>query len=193
MGRPAGARRAGRSNASVKRRGRGSWVRSPTGWCILAGLDGWLLVGGTPVAAREAYAALPARVAARARLVQALHKGATGPEIAAMAATAASSLRRDEDCAAVRRVLEGLGAAGRGVVGPDETFAALAERRVERLFVSLAFLEQRGAEAEIAVREAFAQRIAAEAVAGAGAELLDARAGGIAGELRYVVSNGASQ
>lgn len=152
----------------------------------LAGSDGWMLFGGAPTAARAAHAALSTHLASRARLMQNLHLRATMHEIAHAAAEGASRLRRDEDLATVRRVLEGLHATGHGVTDHGEVSAALAEHRLDQLLMSRSYMDQHEAEVERLTREAIQQGILVESVAGPGGEFLDQKASGIAGRLRYV-------
>lgn len=151
----------------------------------LAGADGWLLFGGAPIAAKTAYAAVDERLTPRSRLARDLHLRATPQEIAYAAAKGASLLRRDEDLASVRRLVEELNAAGHGVIGHAGTSAALAEQRLHQLFVSRAFIDTQNAVAERLIRLAIEQGILVEAVAGVAADLLDRVALGVAGRTRY--------
>lgn len=157
----------------------------------VAGSDGWILLGGTPMAAREARGALPARLAARARIVPGLHLRATAAEIAKAAAAAASEMRRSEDLAAVERVLDGAGANGRGAAGIAGTRGAMDAGALQRLFVTLRFLDRHPAESEELIRQALARRASVEVVSGEGAERLDAEGEGVGALLRYPRSSGA--
>jgi len=151
----------------------------------LAGADGWLLIGGAPIAAREARSALPPREAARSYLLADLRLGASLSEIAHSAASGASFLRRQEDLGSVRYVMELAGQHGRGVIGLASTLEALEQHCVARLYMSIGFVDHCASDAERTARAAFDQGAPVEVVAGAGGSLLDARAGGIAGALHY--------
>lgn len=151
----------------------------------LAGVNGWILLGGTPAAAREARAALPARKAERVLVVPALQIWSTEAEITERAAWGATELRRREDLAAVRVVLERRAANGHGAARLAATRRALEAGAVQRLFVTLHFLEGHPDEAEAIVREAIAERARVEVVSGDGAELLDAEGDGVGALLRF--------
>jgi hypothetical protein len=154
----------------------------------LAGSDGWLLLGGAPIAAREARAAFPVHDTARAYLLADLHVGASLPEIGHSAAAGANFLRRQEDLTSVRSIMELAGHHGRGVIGLTPTLHALDERRVARLYVSRGFVDGHPSEAERVARGAFDQRAIVEIVSGDGGSLLDLRADGVAAVLHYTVS-----
>lgn len=155
----------------------------------LAAPEAWLLFGGAPTAAKSAYVTLPEHAAPRAMVLRQLHLRATPHEIAQAAAAGVGLLRDTEDLAAVHRILEQLNAAGHGVIGAEETSAALAEHRLDKLIVSRSFVEQQAPAAEQLMHQAFDQRIHIETVGGPGGDLLDRNASGIAGRLRYVVAN----
>ncbi|HEX6535251.1 MAG TPA: hypothetical protein VF041_11670 [Gemmatimonadaceae bacterium] len=150
--------------------------------------DGWILLGGTPVARSEALAALPERVSRRARIVPELHSRATLAEITDAAAAAITALRRGEELADVRAVFDRAASNGHGALGFARTRAALAAGAVQRVFLTQRFLEQHPAEAEALVRSGLDERASVEIVSGEGAELLDARAGGIGAALRFAPS-----
>ena len=151
----------------------------------LAGSDGWLLLGGTPEAAHEASAALPEHVASRTLLVPELHIRSSDSEIAQGAAHGASTLRRREDLAAIQRVIEQVDACGRARIRIDQVEHALELGAVQRLFISAARAEEQPGTVETLVREALDTDADVEVVSGDGAELLNAKAEGIAALLRF--------
>lgn len=151
----------------------------------LAEPNGWLLIGGAPVAASEAVAALPAAVSARAHLLSDLHLRATLAELKAASAGGARLLRRQHDLELVRETLEAASGGGRGASGREATMRALTDGRASRLFLTPVALEQLGSDAEPIIRAAFDEGAEIEVVTDRGAELLDTQSGGIAATLRY--------
>lgn len=154
----------------------------------LAGGEGWVLVGGTPGAAREALAALPAQVVPRAEIVAELPIRSTEAEVARHAAGRASLLRRAEDLRLVREVVERAGAGGLGVLGLAGTRQALESGAAQRLYFTLRLLEDAAAEADVILRLALDHDVRLEEVSGDGAALLDAQGGGIGAALHYAMA-----
>ena len=156
----------------------------------LAGADGWIVIGGTPEAARMVRRALPAALSPRVATPAALHDGASEAEVARAAEAGASALWEARTLAAVTDVLDRAGEAGRGVAGLEATRHALARRAVQTVLFTHAFLERDADAAEAVARDALAQHAAAEEVTGAAAERLDREGGGIAARLRYGLGSG---
>lgn len=153
-----------------------------------AGDDGWIVIGGAPKATALAARALPPMMASRAVMSNALPVRASVSDIRAEAARQASALRRASAFSRIQKVAEGWGADERGTMGFAATQRALGERSVEQLLVSTRFLIERPADAESAVRAALGQGALIEVVSGEAAAGLDARAGGIAAQLRFALA-----
>jgi hypothetical protein len=151
----------------------------------LAGVDGWLIIGGAREAALELHAALPEAVAGRGLVVPELHVRASEAEIVRAAAEGAASLRRRRDRAVVDRIIERVGANGLGVMRLEPTRRALELRAVHELLLTSRFIDEHPAEAEGMVRSAFDQAALVEHVSGEGAERLDRVGGGIGATLRF--------
>ena len=155
---------------------------------LLAGAapaDGWVVIGGTPKPAREAYTALAHSYRERMLVAGELAITASEYEIAAAAAVAASTLRRARDTKLVASVIERTGAGGRATLGAKATRAAVAAGAVHELFLTRGFVEGRVEEAEAVVRAAIDERARIEIVSGPAAELLDAHGQGIGALLRF--------
>lgn len=153
----------------------------------LAGSDGWLLVGGTPGPAREAKAALSEQVAPRAVAVPDLPIRSTEAEIADRAAAHASALRRREDLAAVRTMVQRADAGGNGVRGIAATRRALEAGAAQRLYFTLRLLEDHPAEADEILRLALDHDVHVDEVSGEGAVLLDAQGDGVGAALHFAL------
>lgn len=156
----------------------------------LAGAEGWVLLGGTPGATRELATALPERLSNRMLTVPEFRMRSTDAELVEAAAKAASGLRRREDAAAVRALLDHPPETGRAAVRLAQTRAALDAGAVRRLYVTTQFIENYP-DAEAVIRDAFAEGAAVEIVSGEGGELLDAW-GGVGALLRFPVPAGAA-
>ncbi|HET7459218.1 MAG TPA: hypothetical protein VFJ74_16330 [Gemmatimonadaceae bacterium] len=151
----------------------------------LAGADSWIVIGGTPVPAKAALAALPDALASRTLLTPALHVWASEAQIRDAAARGAAALEDAHDLASVSAAVERAARAGRGATGIDATLGALATGAVEDLYVSDRFLERSPREAEDAVRAALGHGARPRIVCGDAAGLLNDTAQGIAARLRY--------
>lgn len=82
-------------------------------------------------------------------------------------------------------VIDQARAGGKGVLGRDETVAALREMRVDTLLLSRALLRDDPELADRCVGTALAQDAEVEEVSGPGAERLDEEGGGMGARLRY--------
>jgi peptide subunit release factor 1 (eRF1) len=74
---------------------------------------------------------------------------------------------------------------GRGVLGDEDTAAALLERKVDTLVLTRNFLSDRPDRSDHMVDTAFEQRADVEEISGSGAERLDEEAGGVGALLRW--------
>ena len=159
-----------------------------------AGADGWIVVGGSPLAAKAIVRAFPARLADRVMATASLAEGATPAEIAAAAARAAATLRGARDRQTVARLLEDAGAGKLATAGARDTARALEQGAVEMLLVSHGMLQRRPDRAEALLHAAIAQDAHVEDVSGVAAARLDAECGGVCARLRFapaVLSEGA--
>lgn len=159
---------------------------------VLAGADGWIMIGGIVTVAKAALEQLTPQLRERAILATSLDVHATPAEVAARAREAASGLRNAYD---LQRVDQAITAShrdgGHGVLGVVDTLRALEESRVEELYVTLTYILNHAADAEAAIRLAFTHGALVEHVSGEAAERLD-RTGGIGGRLRYALPSAAS-
>ncbi|HEX6965249.1 MAG TPA: hypothetical protein VF166_05575 [Gemmatimonadaceae bacterium] len=156
----------------------------------LAGSDSWVLLGGAPEAAHEAMAVLPNDVAARALLMPELQLHATHSDIARHAAKGASTLRRREELAAVRTLVERAAGGGRAAIGITPVKHALESGGVQRLYMSSHFTEEHPLRATVLARSTFDEGGDVEVVSGEGAALLDmVDAEGVGALLRFTVSS----
>jgi protein required for attachment to host cells len=159
-----------------------------------------LVVVAEPSTASRLAAALSP--AARERIVGALDANLAGlspPEIATRVESLLEDHRRRETDALARQVLRDAAAGDRAVAGAEQTLAALAEHRVERLLVDAAGVDHRatlGAQARSVLRGGSPSLLAERAVeaailAGAGVAMCDDQPGrlrehgGIAARLRW--------
>lgn len=153
----------------------------------LAEDDGWVVIGGTPEPSRLAGAAVPARIADRATVMDTLEHDATAAEIADAAQRTATELRAAHGRALLAPLLEHAGAGGRAASRVPSTQRALRANAVDLLMVSPEFVRVDADEAEEAVRAALLQGADVEVLSGDAAADLDLRAGGIAARLRFPV------
>jgi hypothetical protein len=153
-----------------------------------AGSDGWVLIGGTPKAAMEGYAALPRSLDGRAVLSHGLGITASAHQIATAAAATGSALRRARDEELVGAVLERCGGHGKAVAGVLATREAMRAGAVHEVLLTSAFIDRQPDEAEDVVRAAMAQRARVALVSGNGATLLDTKAEGVGALLRFTAT-----
>lgn len=153
----------------------------------LAGHDGWILLGGTPMWARLAADALPAELADRVLVSPELDHGDADDAIIRLAKDAATSLRASQSSAMLNQLLERAGAGGRASAGVPATQRALHARAVDLLLLSQAFVAEQDTLAEDVVRAALAQSAEVEVLSGDAATQLDRAAGGIAARLRFAL------
>lgn len=153
----------------------------------LAGHDGWILLGGTPMWARLAMDALPAELADRALVSPELDHGDTEGTIVQLAKDAATTLRAAHSSVMLNRLLDRAGAGGRASAGVPATQRALQARAVDQLLLSQAFVSEQATLAEDIVRAALAQSADVEVLSGDAATQLDDAADGIAARLRFAL------
>lgn len=150
-----------------------------------AGDEGWIVVGGTPLAAKAVVRAFPPRLAERVMAMPSLLEGATRAELRRAAMRAASTLRGARDRRMVAELIEQGGAGRLATTGPQETARALEQGAVEVLLVSHRMLQRRPDRSEALLHAAIAQDAEVEEVSGAAATRLDAECGGVCARLRF--------
>jgi len=151
---------------------------------VLAGYDGWILIGGIKrVVARLAQQLEPI-APHRVLELASLDVHASEADITEAARTGVSTLRDAFDAQRIDEIAEHAGAHGLGVIGPADTRQALDQGCVRELYVTHRYLEAHGAEAEAAVRFALDQDALVEEVSGSAAARLDQH-GGMAAGLRF--------
>jgi hypothetical protein len=150
-----------------------------------AGPDGWILVGGIPEVVDAAVRALPDAVRSRARRLEGVDVHASDVQVAVAAEQGATRASRERDGGFVQEILNLAGAHGKGLTGWEGVLEALRERAVNRLCFTDRFLREHPVEVEQAVALALDQDAEVEHVSGAGAERLDAEAGGVGARLRF--------
>lgn len=153
---------------------------------VLAGDDGWILIGGTPLPAKAARAALPDALVRRSLILSEMHIWASDAEIRECAESGSAMLQDAQDLGAVSDALRESGMGhGRGVAGPEATLRALDTGAVEKLYLSERFIERSPETGDDAVRSALLHGALPEVVRGAAADRLDHFAEGMAARLRY--------
>lgn len=150
----------------------------------LAGADGFIVLGGIRRVTTSLAGDLEAHAPGRVLTLASLDVHATVSDIASAAREAASTLRDAHDTDRVASIAGQAAAHGLGVAGSVETKWALEQNSVRELYLTHAFLEDHGADAEDAVRAALGQDASVEEVSGDAARELDA-IGGIAASLRF--------
>lgn len=151
----------------------------------LAGSNGLVVVGGTRETGKRLLHALPDHLRERATEVGSLHLEMTPAQLKEQAEAVASELTQRLQAELVERTLDRARSGGKGVLGDEDTAAALLERRVDTLVLSRAFLNESRDRADHMVGTAFEQRADVEEVSGPGAERLDEEAGGVGALLRW--------
>lgn len=151
----------------------------------LAGADGFVVLGGVHGPAAALARRLPDALGERCVERPALHLDMTPPQIKDEVEDAASGLSRELQERRAREVVDIAAAGGDASLGWDETARAVSERRARRVYVSAAARENRPDDIDRLVGTAFEGGAEAAELAGAGGELLDRKAGGVAALLRY--------
>ena len=153
---------------------------------LLAGSDGWIVLGGIPrVIARLAHQ-LSAVAPHRLLELAALDVHASEAQIAEAARSSASALRNAADARRLAEIADLAEAGGTGAIGAAATEKALEQSCVHELYLTHRYLEDFPPDAEDAVRAALDQDALVEEVSGAAAGWLDEH-GGVAAHLRYRV------
>ena len=148
----------------------------------VAGPRGWILLGGAPAARHDAWLALANRGQGAARELAELHLGATPFEVAQRVADGVKRMQDDADERRVEAVLDASAAGGRGVCGISPTLSALSAGVVNEVLLSAQLVTASPMEAERVVGKALQAGVRVTCVSARAAELLDARAGGVASE-----------
>jgi len=153
---------------------------------LLAGDHAWIIIGGTPLPAKAARAALPKALTSRSLIIPEMHIWASDAQIRECAESGATALQDAHDLAAVSYAVRQAGTGrGRGVTGPEATLRALDTGAVEKLYLSEKFVEMSPETGDDAVRSALEHGALPEMVRGAAATRLDRFAEGMAARLRY--------
>jgi hypothetical protein len=195
-GRSVPAPRGALATEAAERRRRSNFQRLASALSLrlgeLAGLHGWILLGGTPAWSRIASEALSPHLRERMLLSPTLGQDATDEEIAREAKNTASQLRAVHGRRLVDDMLESAGAYGRAAVGMRSVERALAVHAIELLLLSPVFISGESVDAESVVRAALAGGTAIEVLSGDAAERLDRAAGGIGARLRFALTDAPS-
>lgn len=163
------------------------WKEAVERLADIAGDGGFVVVGGTPETTGRLESLLPDRLRVRAETSTALHIDMALPEVKEGVEELASVLNKRLQGELVDGVIDQARAGGKGVLGRDETLAALREMRVDTLLLSRALLRDDPELADRCVGTALAQDAEVEEVSGPGAERLDEEGGGMGARLRYRV------
>ena len=150
----------------------------------LAGLDGWILVGGIRRVTSRLVQTLADVAPNRVLELESLDVHSSGADIAAAARAGASVLRNTADDMRLAEIADLANAHGLGTLGPAETREALRQSSVRELYLTHRYLDDHPLEAEEAIRGALEQDAIVEEVSGSAAERLDQH-GGMAGGLRF--------
>jgi hypothetical protein len=152
---------------------------------LLAGRDGWILLGGAQECSRPAREALPRRVHDRALVSADLSHAASTEGIVRAAKRAARELRGRRGREIVSRIV---GRAGhRATAGVPALKRALHVKAVDLLLVSPRFLQLEGDRAERLLQAALVQGAEVEVLSGDSGILLDRVAEGVAARLRFTI------
>lgn len=152
---------------------------------LLAGHDGWILLGGAQEWSRPVHEALPRRVHDRALVSGELSHAASTEGIVRAAKRAARELRGRRGREMVSRIV---GRAGpRALAGVPALLRALHMKAVDLLLVSPRFLELEGDRAERLLHAALVQGAEVEVLSGDSGTLLDRVADGVAARLRFAI------
>lgn len=151
-----------------------------------AGDNGFLVLGGTPEMTAAVARRLPKAMTGRVVELPSLHIAMTPAELKPALEGAASALSRKQQEELLGEVLDAARAGGLGALGRDDVDDALCAGGVEALLVTRRLRESEPELVERYVRAALDAGVTrVEELAGAGADLLDAEAGGVAARLRY--------
>jgi hypothetical protein len=151
----------------------------------LAGVDGWILVGGIPAVSAKLAQMLAASARTRVLHLEMLEVHASDADIRRAAEGGASALRDAWDLRQIEEIVDQAEQPDSVVaLGPAATHLALQGLRVRELYLTHRYVESHMADAEDAVRAAFTQSAVVEELAGPAALQLDAL-GGMAARLRY--------
>jgi hypothetical protein len=150
----------------------------------LAGADGWILTGGIPHASADLVHLMAHSAPGRVAAIDSLDIHASDAEVAAAAERGASALRDAADLGKIEDIIGRSNGDGFVALGPAAARDALEQAQVRELYLTHAFIEDHGAEAEDLVRKALAQGALVEEVSREAARQLEA-SGGMAARLRY--------
>jgi len=150
-----------------------------------AGRDGFAVVGGTRETGRRLLQQLESTLLDRAIEVSSLHLNLSPAEVRTEAESAATELTQRLQKALVKDLIDRTRSGGKGVLGDEETAAALLEGRADTLVLSRSFRQEHAERADHMVGTAFDRGASLEEVSGPGAELLDDEGHGVGAILRW--------
>ncbi|HVZ78820.1 MAG TPA: hypothetical protein VG818_12630 [Gemmatimonadaceae bacterium] len=151
----------------------------------LAGSDAVIVIGGTPVPAREAWRALSHALTDRALQLGGFSIWATEAEIVRAAQDGAARLARAQQSARVATLLERAGARETGITGAAGTLLAVRAGAGRDVLFTPRFVTRHPDDAELLVREGLTHGAELLEVSGEAAEQLDATGGGVGALLRF--------
>lgn len=150
-----------------------------------AGRQGLVVVGGTSETGAQVMHHLPKGPRERAMEVPGLHLQMTDAEVKKRAEETATAITRQLQAGLVSEMVDLARAGGRGVLGEEGVVQALLDKRVETLFISRDFVQQRGERADHLVGTAFGQGAEVEELSGEGGQRLDVEGDGVGARLRW--------
>jgi hypothetical protein len=150
-----------------------------------AGPNGFVIVGGTVETGAHLLTLLQKGLRDRALEIQGLHMAMSDAEVRKHAEDGATRLTQSLQEGLATAVVDAGRAEGKGVLGAEGVAQALRERRVDTLLLSRTFLNAHPTRADHLVGGTFEQGGEVEELSGAGAELVDREAGGVAARLRW--------
>lgn len=151
----------------------------------LAGVDGWIIVGGIPGVAHSITQLIAASAPERVLYADTLDVNASAAELRRSAEEGASALRNAWDLRRIEDIIENAEQpSGLFALGTAPTRHALEASRVGELFVTREYLDHDVLDAEEVVRAAFDQSAMVEELSGPAARRLN-EFGGVAARLRY--------
>jgi hypothetical protein len=150
-----------------------------------AGLEGVVVVGGTPESMKRLTALLPRRMAGRVAERPGLHLDMTAAEVREEIRRAAGDLSEERHRVLVDEVVNAARGGGRAALGKADALKALDARRVDTVLLSRGFIQAHPGTADLMAGLGFVQDAGVEEVSGEAGALLDQEAHGVAARLRF--------
>lgn len=155
---------------------------------IIAGSDGFVVVGGAPHVAERLLALLPPELVQRCVLAPAMTRQTPVAELADCAIPALQDLLTTRQSETLRKMKTKAHLTRRASFGLNDVAAAAKEGAVDRLLISDSLWRRNPRDVEVLAQQALRSGAVVDVVTPACAERLDSEAGGIAAGLRRAVT-----